>query len=482
MEENTTVLSILVGFAGILAEIIFHDTLSASVIGVVLSVVLAVIILCCTYFAAIDIQRSFHAMHKRDERRRREYDEKLFRLLNRKLSEQIRLEKGIYALLAKSRKEGFAGNPGAGIASDAEWKEMAESINNSTLKAAKLIVKYSQRDWEQYERILGQGSGDILEAVQGVGNQLQMLNTDLQEAISRISVGTTQAADSVVPDLFEETPSIQEEVFAENAEIEETEESAEEITLSIEESMEAEEPAAEVDMDVEEPQAVSPEETEEDIDNLLNELLGGAEEIEESSEAIPEPIAEEATDESLISSESEMPEMVEPETVSQEMSDVVIPEAVPVEDLTDSEISQKIEEAVPEIKQVEPETIQEEPAPAVPEIDMSNPNKELSADEIAALFASAGGEPEASVAEKAEEAPVEPEPAPAMPELDMSNPNKELSPDEIALLFASAGDAGTDEKAPEPEPTPAPAPEVSEDPNKMMSPDDIAALIANMNS
>ena len=106
---------------------------------------------------------------------------------------------------------------------------------------------------------------------------------------------------------------------------------------------------------------------------------------------------------------------------------------------------------------------------------------------------------EALVESVLEEVPVEPvaaeEPAieepvaeekPPMP--DMSDPNKKMSPDEIAALFANmdGGDAApAEEVAEEPaieEPVveeKPPMPDMS-DPNKTMSPDEIAALIANM--
>jgi len=85
----------------------------------------------------------------------------------------------------------------------------------------------------------------------------------------------------------------------------------------------------------------------------------------------------------------------------------------------------------------------EEAAPPMP--DLSDPNKVMSPDEIAALIAntSAGeSEPAQEVAKEpaneeiAAEQPTE-EAAPAMP--DLSDPNKVMSPDEIAALFANLG-------------------------------------------
>ncbi len=77
-----------------------------------------------------------------------------------------------------------------------------------------------------------------------------------------------------------------------------------------------------------------------------------------------------------------------------------------------------------------------------------------------------------------------PEEKPAMP--DLSDPNKMMTPEDIAALIANQT------AAPEPEPIPVPEPVVEEaveekpampdmsNPNKVMTPEEIAALIANM--
>lgn len=89
-----------------------------------------------------------------------------------------------------------------------------------------------------------------------------------------------------------------------------------------------------------------------------------------------------------------------------------------------------------------------------------------------------------------EDLPVmEEQPEEEIPEMvempDLSDPNKQLSADEIAALFANAESIAEPEPAPEPEPEPEPAeekppmPDLS-DPNKTLSPDEIAALFANM--
>ena len=102
----------------------------------------------------------------------------------------------------------------------------------------------------------------------------------------------------------------------------------------------------------------------------------------------------------------------------------------------------------------EPEPIAEpEPEPAVEELppmpDLSDPNKIMSPDEIEALLASMAADtanaaslPDVEIVEE-EEPELEPIPEPVAEELppmpDLSDPNRQMSPDEIAALFANLG-------------------------------------------
>ena len=179
-------------------------------------------------------------------------------------------------------------------------------------------------------------------------------------------------------------------------------------------------------------------------------------------EAIPEPVVEEAA-----IAEPEPVAVIEPEPV------IEAPEPEPV---------------------VEPSPVAEE---AVADTTNSDPNRQLSADEIAALFASANAsatEPESEPAEKVitepvTEAPHVPEPEQVVepsPVADTTNsdPNRQLSADEIAALFASANAGAT-------EPESKPAEEVITEPakspvvdlnntNRNLTPDEIAALFSSM--
>ena len=219
------------------------------------------------------------------------------------------------------------------------------------------------------------------------------------------------------------------------------------------------------------------------------------------SEQIPEPIPVNEP-ESVV----EAPHVAEPEPVSEAPQ---IPEPEPV-----VEPGPAADEAVAE--------------EAVADTTNSDPNRQLSADEIAALFASANAgatEPESEPAEEvitelATEAPHVPEPEPvvepgpaaeavtepaaeeAVADTTNSDPNRQLSADEIAALFASANAGATEPEsepaeevitepvteapqAPEPEPVSEPEPAKSpvvdlNNTNRNLTPDEIAALFSSM--
>ena len=106
----------------------------------------------------------------------------------------------------------------------------------------------------------------------------------------------------------------------------------------------------------------------------------------------------------------------------------------------------------PHVPEPEPVVEPSPAAEAVADTTDSDPNRQLSADEIAALFASANAgatEPESEPAEEVitepvTETPQAPEPEPVSepepvksPVVDLNNTNRNLTPDEIAALFSS---------------------------------------------
>ena len=157
----------------------------------------------------------------------------------------------------------------------------------------------------------------------------------------------------------------------------------------------------------------------------------------------------------------------------------------------------------------EPEPVAESVVEELPPMpDLSDPNKMMSPNDIAALLANMTAEAPAVADEAVEEEPLEElepelttayesepvakEPSP-VPDLDLSDPNKMMSPDDIEALLASMAadtasaaslpDVEEEEDVPEPVVEPEeekpPMPDLS-DPNRQMSPDEIAALFANM--
>lgn len=164
-----------------------------------------------------------------------------------------------------------------------------------------------------------------------------------------------------------------------------------------------------------------------------------------------------------------VPMMVEPQPVETSLDGLTdFPEEPDEEEVPEVEA---IEEPIELPKPEEEPAVEEWTAPIAEEepvdmfagsgVDLSDPNKTLSADDIAALFAQASAVTEApELAEEPVEEPIElPEPeeepvigefvAPVVEEkpedalassgVDLSDPNKTLSADDIAALFAAMG-------------------------------------------
>ncbi len=230
---------------------------------------------------------------------------------------------------------------------------------------------------------------------------------------------------------------------------------------------------------------MEPEETVEDPIGELNDLADMVAEPEIESEVAVEPELEPIAE----------PEP-EPEPVSEPEPEPVAEEVPPMPDLSDPNKMMSPDDIAAllanmggdETPAAEPEPASEpepEPEPVAEEVppmpDLSDPNKMMSPDDIAALLANMGGD----TAPAAEPEP-EPEPEPVAEEVppmpDLSDPNKMMSADDIAALFANMGGDAAPAAEPEPEPVEEekpPMPDLS-DPNKKMSPDEIAALFANM--
>lgn len=209
-----------------------------------------------------------------------------------------------------------------------------------------------------------------------------------------------------------------------------------EISPEPEESME---PEPEISPDLEESMEPEPEISPEPEESMEPEPEISPE-PEESMEPDPEILPDIPEGESF-EPEEEPPVMAadeiippDPEEAIEEAEELVEPDPIPEEAIVD---------------EADDENLPEEELPPMP--DLSDPNRSMSPDEIAALFANMGNDNNADKVEEPAEETVEPEDipepieepeavkeAPLQPE-EPADPNKALSPDEIAALFASMG-------------------------------------------
>ncbi len=233
-----------------------------------------------------------------------------------------------------------------------------------------------------------------------------------------VPVATPVEPQPAPQDHVEETP-VEPEI---SPEPEESMEPDPEISPDLQESME---PEPEISPDPEESMEPEPE---------------ISPEPEESMEPDPE-ILPDIPEEESFEPEEEPPVMAadeiippDPEESIEEAEELVEPDPIP-------------EDAI--VEEANDENLPEEELSPMP--DLSDPNRAMSPDEIAALFANMGNDDNADKAGEPVEETVEPEDipepieepeavkeAPLQPE-EPADPNKALSPDEIAALFASMG-------------------------------------------
>lgn len=255
-----------------------------------------------------------------------------------------------------------------------------------------------------------------------------------------------------------------------------------------------------------------------------------AESVKQEYQPEPEPVqeTEEEPAEEPLTDETTTDETTEDEDLNLDLDipsePVIDKEAVAEEDVTDDITSEPKPEAAPEQETTAGSEAQTEKKPesAVEETNAAEPLEEIAtASEEPSPKSEETAEPQA----KPEPAVPEPASAPA-PAIDMSDPNKPLSPDEIAALFAAAGnnnsapepeladeeqkdtaqtDSGTDDTASnndtastednyadtssesgqdgsqaESDQPAASGPQASGDPNRMMTPEEIEALFSSV--
>lgn len=369
--------------------------------------------------------------------------------------EIVNAQKGIAKVIINRNRE----NTEALIGSNDQVMEQFEQLSNSIADITKLLTAYKDEVVTEQKNSEGAFEQNVQVKVQDLMLQIKDMELRLNQEIGKIQTVSIQQPVTPLASAYIPQPEI-------NAKVEAVEEQLTEAESSIlDESqdmvdMPTEEPAQEVDSEL-------------DVDSLSDSELN----VDDVADIEDVSNIEDVSD--LDDLNIDIPDDLEIDgTDLENVDDVIADLDIPMEE------------------DLIPETVEEEEKPAMP--DLSDPNKKMSPDEIAALFANMSGddskkeeEPEVveqpaeepeSVEEKAEE-----EAKPEMP--DLSDPNKTLSPDEIAALFSNMSDESPkEEKQEEVEAEPIeqkveeekpPMPDLS-DPNKNLSPDEIAALFANM--
>lgn len=373
------------------------------------------------------------------------------------------------------------------------------SLSNAHNKATKLMIKYDQSNTTKVISTIKDLRSQLSDAMLQGLDQLQPDNTEVVDTLSEIVDYLKSQSGTMDQAMGEQLTNIAQELQNMSNNIQKIQFVAPEMPQPMAQSIPVTQP-----VEVTEPEMAEPTEN----------ILSAAADIQEAEEtpdiSMTETVAE-LSETDVAEQESDLTEsavdVTEPESdLTESAVEVAEPEAAPTEisipkdpnaKMSDDEIAalfaasdpapkkepgtpddtpEETEEAfTPTFTVVGKSDEEEEEAPAEEETstvatigDLGNdPNKQLSPDEIAALFASA--EPAPKKPEKTEAPAPAAEPA-ATPVSD--DPNKQLSPDEIAALFASA------EPAPKKEPVKVEP--VSADPNKQLSPDEIAALFASM--
>ncbi len=397
--ENTTIMSAIVWVAGVLAEVIFRDELSKSMLGVILSVVLAFIVIITTYFVIDGINSVLLRERKEAEDRQRDYQDKMFKLLDEKLTEQLaeqlKFEKAIYSCV-KDIKDIKNDEK-----DDASLQEVIQAVNDNTIQAAKIIARYQTKTSHDIENVLRDIKAEFPKLYSEIKDKAYSMSAvTMMNAVPVQQEAPKAAAHATALDMLKEAendsePAAEETVTEEMPDAMAEESVAEESSNAIVEEVVAEEIPEAIEEQQEEaelPVALTEEPVVEDVPEALVE--------EDTAEEEPEAIVEEAVEEETV---------VAPESESD-------PNAM----MTPDEIAKLIASQSETAEEPKAEEPKEEPA--------GDPNAMMSQDAISRLIAA---QSEAAEEPKAEEPKEEPAPEPA------GDPNAMMSQDDIAALLAS---------------------------------------------
>lgn len=128
--RKTIIAAALVWMAGLLGIILFQDVFAGSLLGAVLGILMVIVTLAATYFMVDGMLMLKQQSEEQQDLLQRAYQDKLLELMSQEME----------------RLNGKKGEPAT--IDDASFEQYKESINKTTLQAAKLIVKYNKKSTE----------------------------------------------------------------------------------------------------------------------------------------------------------------------------------------------------------------------------------------------------------------------------------------------------------------------------------------------
>lgn len=223
--KKTTILSALVCIAGFLAEVIFHDTMTDSVFGVVLGVVLGLMVVGSGYFVLDGVFTMVENLQKSARKYQEDYEKRMYAVLD----EQLKFQKATYkeiCQLAQMQEsyleeektvekatETIAKPEDALAVSQENMDQLIQSINDNTMMAAKIIAKYISKNTVELKSEIS-GKEDKMEEL---CTQLEQIQGQIQQVLATMEKkGTRDTKGTQIPNLnaldvlqLEENPTVE---------------------------------------------------------------------------------------------------------------------------------------------------------------------------------------------------------------------------------------------------------------------------------
>lgn len=140
--EKTTTFAGLVWVAGLLALLLFRDAFAGSVLGIILGLLLSVLMLVATYLIMDGVKKMLQTKQEREEIRQKTSEDKLYGFMQEELYELLDFEKETFEAVKKLR---FREKPEKETVDPEMLERMAETMNETTMRAARLILTYYKK-------------------------------------------------------------------------------------------------------------------------------------------------------------------------------------------------------------------------------------------------------------------------------------------------------------------------------------------------